>query len=248
MKTLLAQTAALLITTVVNAKIVIDQASETFAWSDPFGAYPSPPGFDVKCESVATFHATQHKIKELKEPLPIGLAPWADSIKYFFGGRPFPGSWNGVDPQGSSRDIIKMEYSNLPDAVKIWIKDQKNKEGDSKWLFGVYEKPKAGEANRGRTGQAAGTPGVLLDPMGQNLVVLFAAGAIYDILPLWVAKKSDCEGYLLDLERYSSTPKDEGVVAWVVERTVPDWESQGRDISFKVKAQVLKAQADEKPM
>ncbi|KAF6832403.1 phenylacetaldoxime dehydratase [Colletotrichum plurivorum] len=217
---------ALFLPFVLGANVVIDQVAESFPWSDPFGAHPSPPGFRARCEATATFRATQHVIREIHEPLPVGLAPWADAIRYFFGGRPFPGGWNGVDPRGADREVVKMEYADVPAAVKEWIVEQKKGEGDSRWLFGVYEKPGPG-------GKVGGTAAE------EDLVVLFAAGAVYEVLPLWVAGGSECEGEMLDLGRYSSTPEDGGVVAWVVGRTVPDWGSKERDVTFTVKAHVL---------
>lgn len=232
---------ALVIPAALGANVVIDQVAESFAWSDPFGAHPSPPGFRARCEATATFRATQHVIRELHSPPPVGLAPWADAIRYFFGGRPFPGGWNGVDPRGAEREIVKMEYADVPAAVREWIAEQRKGDGDSRWLFGVYEKPRDG----GKVGTTAvdvgpaSAAGDAAGPAEEDLVVLFAAGAVYEVLPLWVAGGSECESELLDLGRYSSAPVDGGVVAWVVERTVPDWESEGRDVMFTVKAQVL---------
>lgn len=45
---------------------------------------------------------------------------------------------------------------------------------------------------------------------------------------------------LLDLERYSSEPKDGGVIAGIVEHTKPDRENNERDIKVEIKAKVLK--------
>ncbi|KAF6807270.1 phenylacetaldoxime dehydratase [Colletotrichum sojae] len=228
---------ALFLPCALSANVVIDQVAESFPWSDPFGAHPSPPGFRARCEATATFRATQHAIRELHEPSPAGLAPWVDAIRYFFGGRPFPGGWNGVDPRGADREVVKMEYADVPTAVKKWITVQKNGEGDARWLFGVYEKPGPG-------GKVKGTATEVAEVAEEDLVVLFAAGAVYEVLPLWVAGESECEGEMLDLERYSPTPEDGGVVAWVVERSVPDWELKERDVTFTVKAQVLERIGD----
>ncbi|KAL0932226.1 phenylacetaldoxime dehydratase [Colletotrichum truncatum] len=226
-----------------NAQVVIDRVADNFAWSDPFGAYATPPGFENKCEATANFHATQHVIREAHQPPPVGLAPWIDAIKYFFGGRPFPGSWDGVDSRGINREVIMMEYAEVPKAVKDWILEQQKEDGDTKWLFGIYEKPKNG-GKIGGTAKIGSTSDDLAGLAPEDLVVLFAAGAIYEILPLWVAAESDCKADLLDLSKYSPTPKDESVVAWVVERTVPDWDSKSRDIKFKIKAQVLTETAE----
>ena len=45
---------------------------------------------------------------------------------------------------------------------------------------------------------------------------------------------------LEDTTRYKETPTNNGVVAWPIERTNPDRENGKVDITFKVKAQVLK--------
>ncbi|TDZ28839.1 Phenylacetaldoxime dehydratase [Colletotrichum spinosum] len=215
--------------------------AEDFTWSDPFGPDGTPSGFAATCEASATFRATQHILNEIHEPLPVGLEPWFDAIKSFFGGRPFPGGWGGEDAHGVNREVIKMEYVDLPSAVKTWIQEQKGKDGDSQWLFGVYEKPKSGGKVSGtaRAGPTSGPGGNSAGPAEDDLVVLFAPGAIYEILPLWVAEKSDCGDEMLDLTRYGAAPTDDGVVAWVVERTTPDGQTQSRDVTFKVKAQVL---------
>jgi hypothetical protein len=44
----------------------------------------------------------------------------------------------------------------------------------------------------------------------------------------------------MELYNYSEVPLDGKVVAWVVEHSEPDRETQKTDITFKVKVQVLK--------
>lgn len=72
----------------------------------------------------------------------------------------------------------------------------------------------------------------------RHKVFLFAAGAIYEQLPLWVAKGSKCEGQLADLKRYVKHAQDNMVIAFPVEHTKP--EGNARDMHFIVKAMVVK--------
>lgn len=167
--------------------VVISRVVDGFRWQDPFGSHATPPGFQATCEATKTFRATQHVLTDLHKPPPLGLKPWADAIKYFFGGRPFPGSWEGVDAQGVEREIIMMEYTEVPGAVKDWIEEQKDDVEGNKFLFAVYNKPESEGESIGR--QAKRDVG-----KDEDKIVLFAAGSIYEILPLWVAKESGCEG------------------------------------------------------
>jgi len=166
--------------------VVISQVVDSFKWQDPFDSHATPPGFQITCEATATFQATQHVLTDLHKPTPLGLQPWADAIKFFFGGRPFPGSWEGVDALGVNREVIKMEYTDVPIAVKDWIEEQKTNPEGNRFLFGVYDKPNAAGEKISRQAQRG-------DGADENKIVLFAAGAIYEILPLWVAKTSGCE-------------------------------------------------------
>ncbi|KLU89165.1 hypothetical protein MAPG_08139 [Magnaporthiopsis poae ATCC 64411] len=93
------------------ADIVVNRVVDDFPWGDPFSGHPTPPGFEATCESTRTFKARQHLLSELQEPEPKGLKPWFKALKTFFGGRPFPCSWNGVDAHGTKRDVILMSGS-----------------------------------------------------------------------------------------------------------------------------------------
>lgn len=166
--------------------VVISQVVDSFKWQDPFDSHATPPGFQTTCEATATFRATQHVLTDLHTPPPLGLQPWADAIKFFFGGRPFPGAWEGVDALGVNREVIKMEYTDVPSAVKDWIEEQRKKPEGNRFLFAVYDKPNAEGGKISRQAQRG-------EGADENKIVLFAAGAIYEILPLWVAKTSGCE-------------------------------------------------------
>ncbi|EON95668.1 hypothetical protein UCRPA7_8798 [Phaeoacremonium minimum UCRPA7] len=134
-----------------------------------------------------------------------------------------------------------MEYKDVPETVKDWIEEQQDdNEGDTKWLFAVYDKPKEQGVKIKGTAKPRATDKAGIKENGENKVMLFAAGAIYETLPLWVAEGSNCKDDLLDLENYNPEPEDKGVVAWVVERSEPEYESDKRDITFQIKAQRLK--------
>ena len=183
-------------------QVIVKRVIETFNWKNPFALAPTPAGFEADCEATRTFHATQHALRDLQKPPPVGLAPWAEALKFFFGGRPFPGSWEGVDATGVDRDVIMMEYKDVPETVKDWIEEQQDdNEGDTKWLFAVYDKPKEQGVKIKGTAKPRATDEAGIKENGANKVMLFAAGAIYETLPLWVAEGSNCKGKL----RYIST-------------------------------------------
>lgn len=179
----------LLFATAATPQIYIATRVETFHWTNPFQTSSPPPGFEAACTAARTFPATQHMVQDLGEEPPLGLAPWADAVKFFFGGRPFPGSWEGIDHKGAAREIVKMRWADVPGKVRAWIRERQgaDKENDERYLFAVYEGAEGGE----RVKEIK-----KLDDGGgeEGLVVLFAAGALYEILPLWVAEGSDCEG------------------------------------------------------
>lgn len=247
---------ALLFTAAATAEVVVSRVVDDFPWSNPFGEHETPPGFEATCTATRTFAARQHLLSELQNEEPLGLKPWANALKYFFGGRPFPGSWDGIDEHGPKRDVVLMNFTDMPEAVKKWSEVQRrDKESDGMWLYGVYHKNKPGIKIKGTaTPRPRPTASVVgggeeeeeLDaeaarlPPDEDLVVMFAAGAVYHTLPLWVAEGSECEAELTDLERYEPVLKDGGVTGWVVDRTVPDLDSDSREIKFTVKAQVLR--------
>lgn len=175
---------------------------ENFTWADPFSS--SKIGqFDVACESSRKFTAHEYQIHDLHDPEPIGLAPYGEALKSIFGGRPYPGGWDGMDPHGYERTLVKMAYETVPVRVKEWIAEQETTRGPGKGLFAVYDKPDKVDqevsttADLGESGDDRS--------LDEKRVVIFAPGAIYDTLPLWVAEDSKCEGtsiYLLN----SSSP------------------------------------------
>ncbi len=169
-----------------------------------------PEGYEATCEAEATFKAKQYKKSELHATPPYGLAPWAAGIEAFLAGREYPGHWKGDDDQpgeeGAGREYLMMDYSRVPRPVRQWIEDHQRKGVDahSKWMFAVFEIPKGDEnvtktieprptAVEGAGGNKTdGVEHVSVVPDEQK-ILFFAAGAIYEILPLWVAQGSQCE-------------------------------------------------------
>lgn len=163
---------------------------ENFTWSDPFSS-PKLAEFDAACESQRTFTASEYQLHDLQQEEPKGLWPYSDALKTLFGGRPYPGGWNGMDAHRYERNLLKMEYTDVPVKVREWIEEQQRTKGPGKGLFGVYDKPGKG----GKVEGEADLPKVdYLRPQDHKRVVIFAPGAVYENLPLWVAEGSGCEG------------------------------------------------------
>jgi len=161
---------------------------DPFRWKNPFGKDLSPPnGFEAACEATKTFEARQHTLRDHMAPPPHGFGPWAEGMKPQFGGRPFPGHWDGMDEHGTLRKILVMEYADVPEAVKDWLETEA---GMEKGFFGVYNKPAEGEATVNTTAPRRKSKA----DKGEGQVMIFAAGALYETLPLWVAQGSKCEG------------------------------------------------------
>lgn len=188
----------------------------TFKWSRPFPDDGSDPGgFHVNCKAKKTFHAKMYKLFDLPAQPPGGLAPWHDAIEDFMGHSDFMGSWDGVDHKGQEREIVVMEWKDVPLPVRQWIEEQQAdpSEGNKrKWYFGVFEKPKEpGERIFGTVKPKIAAPAATESPQegqahpthdaqpvkdlkDEDKILVFPAGAIYEILPLWVAQGSGaCE-------------------------------------------------------
>jgi hypothetical protein len=197
----------------------------SFQWSNPFPSDGTDPGgYDIHCKASGTFHARLYKLRDLPLEPPLGLAPWEGAISDFIGRRDYPGSWDGVDHKGLDREVVVMEWVDVPAAVRDWIEEQQRDESeanDKKWLFGVFEKPRregekvhgtvpprptapvgsagssssSSSTSEGGPGRAQGSGGleqVRVVP-DKDKIVVFPGGAIYEILPLWVAKGSGCD-------------------------------------------------------
>ncbi|KAL1879698.1 hypothetical protein VTK73DRAFT_6873 [Phialemonium thermophilum] len=176
--------------------------------SDPMGA-------EVTCRAERTFHATQYKLRDLQNP----SSPWAPAMLNFLGWHPYPGSWDGVDAAGDDREYVIMEYTDVPLPAG-------NQNGDSVSPSSSVPESKA-------TMQAGEASAAVPD---EDKVVIFAAAALYEILPLWVAKGSPCEADFMDLSRYSSYVRDKAVVAWPVEHEVQPGKDGTNNLTFKILA------------
>lgn len=167
---------------------------EDFKWADPFSSSKIRK-FAAACEAEKTFNAREYLLDDLQEKPPLGLWHWSEALKKLFAGRQYPGSWDGWDPHGYDRNLLMMEYSEVPIPVREWIEEQERTDGEGKGLFGVYEKPKDDE-HRIQNVVKFPTKGMTpaLRPLDKKKIVLFAPGAIYDLLPLWVAEDSNCKG------------------------------------------------------
>lgn len=162
---------------------------EDFIWSNPFSS-PEIDQFEAACESSRTFTASEFQLHDLGNPEPKGLGPYSEALKRIFGGRQYPGGWNGVDAHGYERNLLKMEYKDVPAKVKEWIEEQELAEGPGKGLFAVFDRPAKGETSASMADLEEDD----IRSLDENRVVIFAPGAIYDNLPLWVAEDSSCKG------------------------------------------------------
>lgn len=190
----------------INWDIYEHGVAPSFKWSRPFpDDGTDPTNFHVNCRHAARFHARMYKLSDLADAPPAGLAPWRDAIEGFLRNREYAGSWDGVDHKGLDRELVVMEWTDVPAEVRAWIEEQQRDVGgtnEERWLFGVFAKPK----EEGETVLGTVRPRATAVPEGQegdgekmpevadkDKIVVFPAGAIYEILPLWVAKGSGCE-------------------------------------------------------
>ena len=90
-----------------------------------------------------------------------------------------------------------MKYSDVPIAVREWIEDNERTEDSAlKGLFAVYNRAAEG-ARPKETVVVAATPSPIPESerkADEERVVIFAPGALYETLPLWVAEGSGCDG------------------------------------------------------
>jgi hypothetical protein len=170
----------------------------SFKWQRPF---PSDDGIsmgmEVKCESIATFKASQFKLRDIQHP-----SPWGGPVETFLGWHPYPGSWEGLDHGGAEREYLMVEYKDVPDPVREWISAQHENKQDDKsrwWMYAVMEKP-----NHDKKAAMANTDRGVAD---EDKVLFFPPASLYDILPLWVAKGAECAcEYTCTIEKRSREP------------------------------------------
>ncbi|KAK4662412.1 hypothetical protein QC763_611320 [Podospora pseudopauciseta] len=233
----------------------------SFKWSRPFPDDGTDPGgFEVHCKAKKTFRAKMYKLSDLPEDPPTGLSPWRHAIEDFMDHtKEFMGSWDGVDHKGENREIVVMEYKDVPLEVREWIEQQQRDEetekpNKKKWWFGVFEKPQ--EHGQRIIGTVKPTPTPV--PQGghapdvkdiklEDKILVFPGGAIYEILPLWVAGGSGaCERELNNLPKYKHQAIDHCVIAWVTDHTKPQRENGKRDMEFTIEAMAVTESEDGK--
>ncbi|KAL2172336.1 hypothetical protein VTG60DRAFT_6175 [Thermothelomyces hinnuleus] len=229
----------------------IAEKMKNWKWPDPFSS-PRHEEFTAACEATGRFRAAEHPLDDLSlEHSRGGLLAYRDALKSVFASREYPGSWDGVDPHGYDRKLLIMDYETMPLRVREWIEHQERTNGPGKGLFAVYPRPAPGTRVM-KTIKVPDEVPVSAEWRAKDdrRVALFAPGAIYEQLPLWVAEGSECEEQLADLSKYSAELVDGGVVAYPVEHSSPGSSPLQREIEFTIKAQVLKlkegAQAAEK--
>ena len=159
---------------------------DTWRWKYPFSDEAMTP-YTQTCTSTRAFPAREFTLHDLMEPFPRGLGAWAPGLKDFFAGRAYPGGWGGWDRHLHDRSVVYMEFADVPAKVRAWIAEQERSGGEGKGLFAVFKRPAEGEETVG------GTVGVE-EGADEDKVVIFAPGALYEVLPLWVAEGSECEG------------------------------------------------------
>ena len=167
--------------------------TEGFPWRNPF-ASSDISSFAPDCEVSKTFPASEYTLHDLFEMPPKGLWPWGEALKTFFQGRQYPGGWAGLDHHMYNRNLLMMEYADVPIRVREWIEEEDRSGGEGKGLFAVFAKPK----EEGDTIEATVVPPEATAAIDRSLdkekVAMFAPGAMYSILPLWVAEGSKCPG------------------------------------------------------
>lgn len=194
----------------VNWDVFEHGVVESFQRHRPFPEEGEQPiGFDLHCKADKTFHAKMYRLSDLSDNPPTGLAPWRSGIEDFLSHKPYPGSWDGVDHKGEDREIVVMEYVDVPEAVRTWIEEQQRKTNDTqelKWFYGVFTKPKDENDNIYHTAPPRPTQPAAGEETYQapaipdkDKIVVFPGAAVYENAPLWVAAGSNCESKLSSL-------------------------------------------------
>lgn len=161
----------------------------TFRWKYPFSD-EAMAGWSPVCSATKVFDAREYTLHELTAPYPNGLGDWEEGLRGFFGGREYPGGWGGWDKHLHDRTVVMMEWADVPGRVKSWIAEQEESEGEGKGLFAVFDKKAAEGAAEGE----AAAESAVEEKGDDGKIMIFAPGALYDLLPLWVADGSECEG------------------------------------------------------
>lgn len=159
-----------------------------FHWTRPFPYDNTAPlHTETKCEITRTFRAEQWTLRDLR------ACPWHTAIETYTGWHSYPGSWEGADHGPQQREYLVMDWLDVPAAVRKWVdgaehhRDRNEGTQGKWWMFGQFERP----VSLRRYGNSDGNGTGIRD---EDKVLLFAPAVMYEILPLWVAEGSECEG------------------------------------------------------
>lgn len=159
---------------------------DNFPWSNTMPADGGPLNGYETCTSATYFNGTQYKVPDMRVAPPQGLQPWASIINGLFTSRFYPGSWQGVNYKGDQRDLVVMEWRDVPQHAREWVLEQlRDEEMRLKRFLAVVRKSKDGE----RVDEES-VEGI---PDSERLLII-APGELYNFLPLWVSQNSECEG------------------------------------------------------
>jgi hypothetical protein len=212
---------------------------DDFAWTKPFAADGEVAGFDTVCESSKTFDGLQYTLTDLLERQPFGLKPWSAGLKKFFSGKEYPGGWSGVDRHGLDRQLLLMDYDAIPVTIREWIEEEQRSGGTLDNLFAVLDKPKE-EDEIIKAVYTFPAVNEIDRATDSDRVVIFAPGALYHVLPLWVAAESKCQDDFVDLSKYKTKPEEGGVVAWVDHK-----QPKEHKMTFKIQARTIRSKEAE---
>ena len=88
-----------------------------------------------------------------------------------------------------------MTYDEVPVRVREWIEEQERNDGAGKGVLAVYQDSVKGSRVLNTIKVPAETPvSEEWRARDGNRIAIFAPGAVYEVLPLWVAEGSGCEG------------------------------------------------------
>ncbi|KLU93081.1 hypothetical protein MAPG_12022 [Magnaporthiopsis poae ATCC 64411] len=197
--------------------------------------------FTELCRHAVTFPAQQYKFSDLDHAPPAGLAPWADAVRALATGRVYPGSWDGVNVKGNERDVLLVEWKNVPDLARRWIENESSTEEDrSRHFFRVLRKPKAltgGRAGGPRPDEKVGLDEDVLGLPDEEKVFVTAPGELYQFLPLPEAF-SDMSQYV------ASRARETCVVAWPTDHSRALLEEGKKAIKFTIEARLVRETDD----
>ncbi|KAI1495533.1 hypothetical protein F5X99DRAFT_422846 [Biscogniauxia marginata] len=226
-----------------------------FPWINPFNRSEISQ-FTSACKVQKNFTANEFLLDDLPDQPPKGLWPYCEAMKKLFDGRQYSGSWDGYEPIGIDRKILEMNYTDLPIRVREWVEELGRRETQDASLpiVAVFKRsqqihPEAvwkKETTTVKPQSSCDLSEIGRDTLDNMKVITFAPGAIYPVLPLWVAEGSSCESTLLDTTRYSHELMDGGVIAWITKHTIARRAKGKRDVVFTIEAQVLKRLHDRK--